>query len=171
MDGITGDYTTNIGVAWQQMKYIGNVDDALSDKNKQLSDSVNPRGDTVTISDEARSMSTASSRGAAPVGETARNPMVGENRGGARKGGRAASGARPGGARGASGTSTSDDNAAEIAELEANIQKVKAEIRQLRRKADDDEKIKLQLANKQSELERLQSQLAKLKSEEASGGR
>jgi len=143
MNGITSGYTTNIGVASQQMMHAANLDDALSDKNKQPPGSVHQRGDTVTISDEARAMSAAASHGTGP---------------------------RPGGARGASGADTSDDDAAAIAKLEEKIRKLKAEIRELKRKVDDDEKIKRQLANKQSELARLQSELAQLESEEAAEG-
>jgi len=170
MNGITAGYTTNISAASQQMTYVANLDDALSDKNKQPPGSVHQRGDTVTISAEGRAMSAAASHGTGPDGETGRNAAVGENRGASRKGKSAGAGPRPGGARGASGADTSDDDAAAIAKLEEKIRKLKAEIRELKRKADDDEKIKRQLANKQSELARLQSELAQLESEEAAGG-
>ncbi len=191
MNAIMAGYTTNLGVTWQQMQYAANVGEAPPDNGRQPPSSAPPRGDSVTISNEARAMYAAAFRGDGSVEGAGGNPGGGGTRGAgappagmmeaggapggrgpagagaARGGGGQAAGATRGGASGASGADAAGNDEAAIAELEEKIRILKAEISELMMSAGNDEESKRLLASKQLELQTLENQLARLESNAA----
>lgn len=180
MNGIIAGYTANTGMSWQRIKYVAGVDETPNDKKGRPPRPVQWRGDTVTISDEARAMSAAAAQWPDAAGKTGTLPAVAEKRDmaswspGGPEAGASSKGRRAGaemktwgaGAEGARGAEPPGDNAKEIADLEERIRKVREEITDLMLKPDTQEN-KHHLMSKQLELVTLQSQLARLESQAA----